>query len=135
MDAETYQEATLESNISEDQVHKILEPLTELVKLQGGPEATESLERVRSILINAYYTLGLVGETGEIAEKMKKAIRDAGGQMPVEETAKELGDVTWYLSHLARRLGTNFGQIFQVNIDKLRDRMSRSKIQGSGDSR
>jgi NTP pyrophosphatase (non-canonical NTP hydrolase) len=86
-----------------------------------------------------YYTaLGLVGEAGEIANKVKKIMRDNNGNL--EELAKadifdELGDVLWYCASLADELGVNLEDVAKVNLIKLEDRMNRGKIQGSGDKR
>ncbi|HIP49886.1 MAG TPA: hypothetical protein EYG99_00365 [Candidatus Pacebacteria bacterium] len=85
-----------------------------------------------------YPTLGLVGESGEIAEKIKKVIRDDDGKMTDEkktEIGKELGDVLWYISQLATELGVDLDDVAQGNIDKLYSRMDRGVLQGSGDNR
>ena len=84
-----------------------------------------------------YTTLGLVGEAGEIAEKVKKVIRDKEGNFEEakEEIAKELGDVLWYVANLAFELGYDLGDIAAINIQKLVDRQERGKIQGDGDNR
>jgi NTP pyrophosphatase (non-canonical NTP hydrolase) len=86
-----------------------------------------------------YYTaLGLVGEAGEIANKVKKIMRDNNGNL--EELAKadifdELGDVLWYCASLADELGVNLEDVAKLNLIKLENRMNRGKIQGSGDKR
>ena len=85
-----------------------------------------------------YTTLGLVGEAGEIANKVKKIMRDNNGKL--EEINKadifdELGDVLWYCASLADELGVNLEDVAKVNLIKLEDRMNRGKIQGSGDKR
>jgi NTP pyrophosphatase (non-canonical NTP hydrolase) len=85
-----------------------------------------------------YPSLGLCGETGEVAEKMKKVIRDDGGIVSdekKEEIKKELGDVLWYVSQLASELNLSFDEIAEGNINKLYDRMERNKLGGSGDDR
>ena len=83
-----------------------------------------------------YTTLGLVGEAGEVANKVKKLIRD-GGDTPDKrkEIGKELGDVCWYLAVLAEELGSNLGKIMEDNLSKLEDRKARGVIGGSGDNR
>jgi len=80
-----------------------------------------------------YPTLGLCGEAGEVAEKVKKQVRD--GTFNRHEVAKELGDVLWYLANLANDIGYNLDEIADINIEKLSSRKDRNKIQGSGDNR
>ncbi len=85
-----------------------------------------------------YPTLGLVGEAGEVADKIKKVLRDSGGCFSEEkkiEIAKELGDVLWYIAALSRDLGVEMDTIASINIAKLESRKVRGVIQGSGDNR
>jgi NTP pyrophosphatase (non-canonical NTP hydrolase) len=86
----------------------------------------------------SHWTLGVTGEAGEIAEKVKKIIRDADGEVSPEakkELMKEIGDVMWYLSTLSHHLGYKFSEVGQHNIDKLADRKTRNQIHGNGDNR
>ena len=85
-----------------------------------------------------YTTLGLVGEAGEIANKVKKVMRDNNGNLSKDAKASiadELGDVLWYCASLADELGMNLEDIAGNNIIKLADRLKRGKIKGSGDKR
>jgi len=85
-----------------------------------------------------YPTLGLTGEAGEIANKVKKILRDSEGKLsnPVrEDLIKELGDVLWYVAAIATDLDVDLADVATANINKLKDRMSRNKITGSGDNR
>lgn len=85
-----------------------------------------------------YPTLGLCGEAGEVAEKIKKVLRDSDGilgEEKKEELKKELGDVLWYLSQIATELDLSFEEIAYFNIEKLNSRLKRGKISGSGDNR
>jgi len=82
--------------------------------------------------------LGLVGESGEIADKIKKILRDKKGQLSNEdraELAKELGDVQWYIATLAHYLGVPLEQIVQENVEKLKSRQVRGTLSGKGDNR
>ena len=84
------------------------------------------------------YALGLTGEAGELADKIKKVYRDKGGVFKQEEReaiVKELGDVLWYLTRLGATLGFSLEQIAEINVEKLADRAKRGKICGSGDDR
>jgi len=85
-----------------------------------------------------YPTLGLVGESGEVAEKVKKVIRDKNGVFD-EETLiglkKELGDVLWYLSNICTELNFSLEDIAEENLYKLEKRSLEGKIKGSGDNR
>jgi NTP pyrophosphatase (non-canonical NTP hydrolase) len=85
-----------------------------------------------------HWVLGMSGEAGEIANKVKKIIRDKNavvGEAEKQEIMKEMGDVLWYLAVLADHLGYKFDEVGQYNIDKLRSRQVRGKLQGSGDNR
>lgn len=85
-----------------------------------------------------YPALGLCGEAGETAEKVKKAMRDDGGTLTEERRAAlaaELGDVLWYAAQLATEAGLELEQVAQANLDKLASRKERSVLQGSGDDR
>ena len=85
-----------------------------------------------------YPTLGLAGEAGEVADKIKKIIRDDGGEVLPEkkkEIEKELGDVLWYVSQIATELGLSLEDIAEKNIEKLYSRLERGKRGGSGDDR
>lgn len=89
-----------------------------------------------------YPILGLVGEAGEVADKLKKHIRDDGIEKPsglsaehTQELAKELGDVLWYVAQLSTELQLDMNEVASMNIAKLEARKERGKLQGSGDNR
>ena len=79
-------------------------------------------------------TLGLMGEAGEVAEKIKKRIRDDTKVKP-EEIVKELGDVIFYATALSNFYGASLGITIAENMMKLDGRESRGTIKGSGDER
>lgn len=81
----------------------------------------------------AYLALGLAGESGEVAEKIKKKLRD--GKFNSQELAKELGDVFWYLSQLCLAISYDPSEILEENLKKLASRRDRGVIQGEGDNR
>lgn len=85
-----------------------------------------------------YATLGLVGEAGEVANKVKKVIRDDGGVITEEKKSivrKELGDIMWYIARLCSELGYSLDDVMQENLDKLALRQQQGKIKGDGDNR
>ena len=85
-----------------------------------------------------YPTLGLVGEAGEVAEKIKKVIRDKEGKFDEESKKglkKELGDVLWYISNLCTEFNFKLEDVAIQNLDKLKLRAAKGKIAGSGDDR
>lgn len=85
-----------------------------------------------------HWVLGINGESGEIAEKVKKIIRDKNGKVSAEdkkELAKEIGDVLWYLAVFAEDLGMSLEDIAKQNLDKLQSRKQRGVLGGSGDNR
>ena len=85
-----------------------------------------------------YPALGLCGEAGEVADKVKKVSRDEAGVFSDERRqsiALELGDVLWYVSQLAYELGFSLESVAQANLDKLASRAQRQVIGGSGDQR
>jgi NTP pyrophosphatase (non-canonical NTP hydrolase) len=85
-----------------------------------------------------YTALGLAGEAGEVAELIKKMIRDDGSWLSWERKEKlrgELGDVLWYLAQLADAAGLSLEAVAQANVDKLSSRAVRGVISGDGSDR
>tara|TARA_R100000935_G_scaffold12343_1_gene24516 strand:- start:336 stop:710 length:375 start_codon:yes stop_codon:yes gene_type:complete len=79
-------------------------------------------------------TLGLVGEAGEVAEKVKKLIRDKS-RFTKQDIVKELGDVVFYVTALANYYGSNLGEVIEENVSKLDGREARGTLKGNGDNR
>lgn len=86
-----------------------------------------------------YPALKLAGEAGEVAEKVGKAIRDDITKFQekeyLDDLAKELGDVLWYVAALADSIGYDLSEIAEMNLSKLDSRSRRGVIGGSGDDR
>ena len=85
-----------------------------------------------------YPTLGLCGEAGEVADKIKKVLRDRGGVFDAQirdDLRLERGDVLWYVAQLASELNLDLEDIAAANLAKLASRADRNVIGGSGDRR
>lgn len=86
-----------------------------------------------------YTALGLTGEAGELANKIKKLYRDGFTHEDWaairEDLTKEIGDVLWYLSAMASELDADLGKAAAYNVAKLADRARRGVLGGSGDDR
>jgi len=87
-----------------------------------------------------YSALGLVGESGEVAGKIRKWLRGDDGEGGINDSRKEaikdeLGDVLWFLALTARDLDLNLEDIAQSNILKIQSRKERGTIMGDGDKR
>lgn len=82
--------------------------------------------------------LGLAGEAGETADKIKKLLRDKDGKFDSGDKdgiKKELGDTLWYVAAIARYLDLPLSEVAAGNIDKLESRYQRNRIHGEGDER
>ena len=97
-------------------------------------EATTDLKAVGFI----EKVLGLTGEAGETADKIKKILRDKDGLVSDEDSdliIKELGDTLWYIASIARYLGVDLAEVASSNLEKLESRWQRNKLHGEGDKR
>ena len=94
----------------------------------------------------AYTALGLNGEAGEVAERIKKIVRDdnAGKSREAldkaidvrrDDIVKEMGDVLWYLAAMCHELGVTLEEVANANVEKLLSRQKRGVLKGSGDNR
>lgn len=86
----------------------------------------------------AYAALGLNGEAGEVAEQIKKMIRDDHGRLTDERRAQiksELSDILWYVAAVARDADLALDDVAKHNLKKLADRKDRGVLQGSGNDR
>ena len=89
----------------------------------------------------SYTTLGLTGEAGEVAERIKKILRLEGANLDeaIAERrgaiVKEMGDVLWYLAALSREIGVTLDEVAAANLKKLQSRYDRGVIYGDGDER
>jgi NTP pyrophosphatase (non-canonical NTP hydrolase) len=85
-----------------------------------------------------HLVLGLCGEAGEVAEKIKKIIRDRDsdfGQLDLNDLTKELGDVLWHIAVVGKYFDISLEDIGAKNIEKLASRLERGSLGGSGDDR
>lgn len=106
------------------------------------PKEAKTIDgEIRSLL---YLTISLAGETGELANKVKKFVRgdiaynngsDKLTSKAMFELEAEVGDVLWYLSELCSTLGLDFSQTAYNNIQKLQNRQAHNTIRGDGDIR
>ena len=85
-----------------------------------------------------YTALGLTSEAGEVAGKVKKAIRDEQGvfsESRIQAIGDEIGDVLWYCARLADELGLSLNDIASNNLSKLSARQEKGTLGGDGDNR
>lgn len=85
-----------------------------------------------------YVALGLTGEAGEFANKVKKILRgdpSTADDDYYKNLAQELGDVLWYVAMAAWEVGLTLGEVAQMNLEKLQGRAGRGEIKGFGDER
>lgn len=68
-----------------------------------------------------YGCLGLSGEVGEFVDIIKKSIFH---KTPFDEThaKKELGDICWYIQEICHAFGWSLNEIFNMNLEKLKNR-------------
>ena len=98
------------------------------------PELPSEVVKILGI---SYVANGL-GEVGEVQGKVKKLIRDCGGEITqdkINELSKEIGDILWYIAAMCSELGINMQDVAEENIEKLFGRKERGVLMGSGDNR
>lgn len=116
-----------------------MEYIEDIVELDDYQEQALNTDAYSDNKFNIEYkALGLYDEAEKVSDKIKKVFKDYDNKLDenkAHEIAKELGDILWYLSILAHKLGYNLSEIATMNIYKLRKLMEENKIHGNGDNR
>jgi NTP pyrophosphatase (non-canonical NTP hydrolase) len=123
-DLEEYASMTQKAAIYRDEVDDLVN--------EASPEAIAKMLKI------FYATTGLAGEAGEVANKVKKILRDCRGVVSEETRTKllgELGGVSWYLVALTEELGLKIEDVLEYNYDQIRSRQARGALMGDGDDR
>ena len=113
----------------------IYKRISDLDMYQQVAKTTAIYPREQAII---YPALGLTGEAGEVANKVKKIIRDGtnkNNEDLVQAISSEIGDCLWYISVLADDIGCKLSDIANTNLIKLENRKKKGTIHGSGDKR
>ena len=124
----------LELGTQTNETHKY-KRISDLDMYQQVAKTTAIYPREQAII---YPTLGLTGEAGEVANKVKKIIRDGtnkNNENLVQEISAEIGDCLWYISVLADDIGVKLSDIANGNLEKLANRKKKGTIHGAGDDR
>ena len=124
----------LEFGTQTNETHKY-KRISDLDMYQQVAKSTAIYPREQAII---YPTLGLTGEAGEVANKVKKIIRDGSNKDNdnlVSEIKAEIGDCLWYIAVLADDFNIKLSDIASANIEKLANRKKKGTIHGSGDTR
>ena len=124
----------LDLGVRTNETHKY-KRISDLDMYQQVAKQTAIYPREQAII---YPTLGLTGEAGEVANKVKKIIRDGtnkNNENLVQEISAEIGDCLWYISVLADDIGVKLSDIANSNLEKLENRKKKGTIHGSGDDR
>ena len=124
----------LDLGVRTNETHKY-KRISDLDMYQQVAKQTAIYPREQAII---YPTLGLTGEAGEVANKVKKIIRDGtnkNNENLVQEISAEIGDCLWYISILADDIGVKLSDIANSNLEKLENRKKKGTIHGSGDDR
>jgi len=127
----------------------VMEDIMTFEEYQKATNETAIYPNKYHLLGVTYAALGLAGEAGEIANKIKKLIRDH--EIPkgksvwyylyeehpekLDQLHAELGDCLWYLAQLAVQLGFPLNEIATANYSKLLNRKNKGTLQGEGDDR
>jgi len=84
--------------------------------------SSESMQSHQTMLDAA--ALGLSGESGEIADHVKKILYHGHplDEPTKDKIAKEIGDILWYCAMGARGIGVSLSEIARMNVEKLRKR-------------
>ena len=96
-----------------------------LREYQSDAEATDQVphndgQGQESIMVPL---LGLAGETGSLLSEFKKYLRQGDIYKPFEQqVTEELGDILWYVSNIASKMGLDMEEIARLNLAKLDDR-------------
>ena len=106
--------------------------ISDLDMYQKVAKTTAIYPREQAII---FPSLGLTGEAGEVANKVKKIIRDGTNQNTIQEISYEIGDVLWYVALLADDIGVKLSDFANDNLIKLANRKKNGTIHGSGDDR
>ena len=109
---------------------EVYKDMMSLGQYQSAAAKTAMYKHNHKIL---YPALGLAGEAGEVANKVKKMLRD--DNLDKNAIASEIGDVLWYAAMLSKDLNIELHDIAMKNLEKLYDRKERGTIQGDGDER
>jgi NTP pyrophosphatase (non-canonical NTP hydrolase) len=121
-----------------DQVRDYQETAASLSIYQDAADMITDDPNAAWMLDMLYCAAGIAGEAGEIANQIKKVMRDDKG-VPTEErkakVAKELGDVMWYAAAICNEFGLDLGEVMVANADKLLERQAKGTLQGDGDER
>ena len=124
----------LDLGVRTNETHKY-NRISDLDMYQQVAKTTAIYPREQAII---YPTLGLTGEAGEVANKVKKIIRDGSNKNDdrmVSEIKSEIGDCLWYIAVLADDIGCKLSDIANLNLIKLANRKEKGTIHGSGDNR
>ena len=117
-------------NESWEYYKEVYKDMISLAQYQSAAAKTAMYKHNHKIL---YPALGLAGEAGEVANKVKKMLRD--DNLYKNAIASEIGDVLWYAAMLSKDLNIELHDIAMKNLEKLYDRKERGTIQGDGDER
>ncbi len=99
---------------------------------------TTAINDYEPLMEKTIWAMGVAGEAGEVVEKWKKIVAYKNGVVSpeeLEELAKELGDVVWYIAVFADALGLSLEDVMSRNVEKLKSRKARGVLRGKGDNR
>lgn len=122
-------------DLGKDVIFKVLDRGMTLGAYQRGALSTAISPKDSEV---AYLALAMCGEAGELADKVKKVIRDHNNEYTADlrkAMAEELGDVLWYAANLANAIGYSLEDVCRMNLRKIESRRQRGKIHGEGDNR